>query len=67
MIAGREYVRLEREQHRRRSFSNGHAGETFDPEIQSRVSAEASIKSAMQIFIKFSAGIVLDSWNEINR
>ncbi|KAK3188917.1 hypothetical protein Dsin_028478 [Dipteronia sinensis] len=67
VIAGREYVRLEREHHRRRSFSNGHAGETFNPEIQSRVSAEASIKSAMQIFVKFSAGIVLDSWNEINR
>ncbi|KAL5842760.1 hypothetical protein ACOSQ3_013363 [Xanthoceras sorbifolium] len=67
VIAGREYVRLEREHQQRHSFSNGHAVETFDPEIQSRVSAEASIKSTMQIFVKFSAGIVLDSWNEINR
>lgn len=67
MIAGREYVRLEREHQQRRSLSNGHVSETLDPELQSRGSAEASIKSAMQVFVKFAAGIVLDSWSEANR
>ncbi|XP_044469809.1 protein NAP1 isoform X2 [Mangifera indica] len=67
VIAGREYVRLEREYHQRQALSNGHAGEPLDPDIESRVSAEASIKSAMQVFVKFSAGIILDSWSEANR
>ncbi|KAM7270518.1 hypothetical protein ACFE04_029732 [Oxalis oulophora] len=67
VIAGSEFVRLEREHHQRRSFSNGHHDETLDPEIQGQVSAEASVKSAMQLFVKFSAGIILDSWNETNR
>lgn len=67
MIAGREYVRFEREYHQRQALSNGHAGEPLDPDIESRVSAEASIKSAMQVFVKFSAGIILDSWSEVNR
>lgn len=67
VIAGREYVKLEREHQRRHSFSNSHDSETLDPEIQSRVSAEASIKSAMQVFVKFAAGVVLDSWNEATR
>ncbi|KAJ4702490.1 Protein NAP1 [Melia azedarach] len=67
VIAGREYVRLEREHQQRRSLSNGHVSETLDPELQSRGSAEASIKSAMQVFVKFAAGIVLDSWSEANR
>ncbi|XP_021285978.1 protein NAP1 [Herrania umbratica] len=65
VISGSEYVRLAREHHQRQLLSNGHAGDYLDPDI--RVSAEASIKSAMQLFIKFSAGIVLDSWNEANR
>ncbi|KAK6240355.1 hypothetical protein SCA6_005744 [Theobroma cacao] len=65
VIAGSEYVRLAREHHQRQLLSNGHAGDSLDPDI--RVSAEASIKAAMQLFVKFSAGIVLDSWNEANR
>ncbi|KAL6282918.1 hypothetical protein ACE6H2_013847 [Prunus campanulata] len=28
---------------------------------------KASIKSSMQLFVKFSAGIILDSWSEANR
>ncbi|XWS62365.1 hypothetical protein CRYUN_Cryun06bG0004600 [Craigia yunnanensis] len=67
VIAGSEHVRLAREHHQRQLLSNGHVGNghSLDPDI--RVSAEASIKSAMQLFVKFSAGIVLDSWNEANR
>lgn len=67
VIAGSECVRLEREYQRRKSLSNGHANDMFDSEIQSRLSAEASIKSTMQLFVKFSAAIILDSWNETNR
>ena len=67
MIAGSEFVRLEREHQQKSSLSNGHVAETFDSEIQSRLSVEASIKSAMQIFVKFSSGIILDSWSEANR
>lgn len=63
----REHVRLEREHQQRQSFSNGHVDETLDSEIQSRLSAEASIKSTMQLFVKFSAEIILDSWSETNR
>ncbi|MFQ6652013.1 hypothetical protein Gotur_024086 [Gossypium turneri] len=67
VIAGSEYVRLAREHHQRQLLSNGHVGnaDSLDPDM--RVSAEASIKSAMQLFIKFSAGIVLDSLHESNR
>ncbi|XP_031396400.1 protein NAP1 isoform X2 [Punica granatum] len=67
VIAGSEYVRLEREHQQRQSYSNGHAGDALDADIHSRLTAEASIRSAMQLFVKFSAGIVLDSWNEMNR
>ncbi|PQQ12275.1 protein NAP1 [Prunus yedoensis var. nudiflora] len=67
VIAGSEFVRLEREHQQRQSLSNGHAVDTRDPESQSRLSAEASIKSSMQLFVKFSAGIILDSWSEANR
>ncbi|GKV03804.1 hypothetical protein SLEP1_g16050 [Rubroshorea leprosula] len=63
VIAGSEHVRLEREHQQRQLLSNG--CESLDPDI--RVSADASIKSAMQLFVKFAAGIVLDSWNETNR
>ena len=58
---------MAREHRQRQLLSNGHVGngDSLDPDI--RVSAEASIKSAMQLFVKFSAGIVLDSWNESNR
>ncbi|KAL2473933.1 Protein NAP1 [Forsythia ovata] len=67
VIAGSGFVRLEREYQQKQSLSNGHVTETFDPETQNRLSAEASIKSTMQLFIKFSAGIILESWNESNR
>lgn len=67
VIAGREYVKLQREHQQRQSFSNSRDSETLDSEIQSCVSAEASIKSAMQVFVKFAAGVVLDSWNEATR
>ncbi|KAK9267322.1 hypothetical protein L1049_009746 [Liquidambar formosana] len=69
VFAGSEFVRLEREHQQRQSLSNGHVGDrdTLDPEVQSRLSAEASIKSAMQLFVKFSAGIILDCWSETDR
>uniref|UniRef100_A0A2N9GBD4 Uncharacterized protein n=1 Tax=Fagus sylvatica TaxID=28930 RepID=A0A2N9GBD4_FAGSY len=67
VIAGSEFVRFEREHWQRQSFSNGHFGETLDSEIQSRLSAEASIKSTLQLFVKFSTGIIQDSWSETNR
>ncbi|XP_030481196.1 protein NAP1 [Cannabis sativa] len=67
VIAGSEFVRLEREHQQRQSFSNGHVGETVDSEVQSRLSAETNIKSTMQLFIKFSASVILDSWSEPNR
>ncbi|KAJ6676282.1 NCK-ASSOCIATED PROTEIN 1 [Salix viminalis] len=55
VIAGSELVRLEREhQQRQQSLSNGHRDEALDPEIHSCLSAEASIKSAMQLFVKFA-------------
>ncbi|XP_038690030.1 protein NAP1-like isoform X2 [Tripterygium wilfordii] len=67
VIAGSEFVRLEHEHQRRVSLSNGHIDENLDTEIPNRISAEAGIKSAMQLFVKFSAGIILDSWGEVNR
>ncbi|XP_050231376.1 protein NAP1 isoform X2 [Mercurialis annua] len=67
VIAGSEFMRMEREHQQRQAFSNGHAGEALDHEMHSHLSAVASIKSAMQLFVKFAAGIVLDSWNEVNR
>ncbi|KAL7089703.1 hypothetical protein ACP275_13G199800 [Erythranthe tilingii] len=68
VIAGSELIRLEREFQQKQSLSNGHISETLDPaETLNYLSIEASIKSTMQLFIKFSAGIILDSWNESNR
>lgn len=67
VITGSEYVRMEREHRQRQSYSNGHVGEALDADIHSRFSAEASIRSSMQLFVKFSSGIVLESWNEMNR
>ncbi|KAK4487999.1 hypothetical protein RD792_003738 [Penstemon davidsonii] len=67
VIAGSEFVRLEREYRQKHSLSNGHIGETLDPDTQNYISTEASIKSTMQLFIKFSAGIILDAWSESNR
>ncbi|XP_074583886.1 putative protein NAP1 isoform X1 [Curcuma longa] len=67
VIAGSEFVRSERTTQQKKSLSNGHAVEMSDPETLNRTSIEANIKSAMQIFVKCSAGIVLDSWNDSSR
>ncbi|KAI4343177.1 hypothetical protein MLD38_027710 [Melastoma candidum] len=67
VIAASEYIRLEREYHQRHAYSNGHADDTLDADMQSRISAEVSIRSSMQLFVRFSSGIVLDNWNEANR
>ncbi|XP_016451487.2 protein NAP1 [Nicotiana tabacum] len=64
VIAGSEFVRLEREHQMKQSFSNGHVGETLDPETHNRLTVETNIKSTMQLFVKFSSGIILDSWGE---
>ncbi|GAA0157031.1 hypothetical protein LIER_14383 [Lithospermum erythrorhizon] len=66
VIAASEHVRLEREHQQRRAFSNGHVGESLDSDAH-YLSAEARIKSTMQLFIRYSAGIMLDSWSEDNR
>ncbi|KAL5731384.1 histone chaperone [Ranunculus cassubicifolius] len=62
VIAGSEFVRFEREQQ-----LADEANEGSEPETQSRQSIEANIKSTMQLFVKCSAGIILDSWNDANR
>lgn len=67
VIAGSEFVRMEREHQQRQSFSNGHVGEPLDTEIPNRLSTETSIKSTMQLFVKISAGIILDSGSEFDR
>ncbi|XP_051128944.1 protein NAP1 [Andrographis paniculata] len=64
VIAGSEILRLEREYRQKQTLSNGHATESLDPEAQNYLSVETSIKSTMQLFVKFSAGIILDSWSE---
>ncbi|XP_043699376.1 protein NAP1-like isoform X2 [Telopea speciosissima] len=66
VIAGSEFVRLEREQ-QKQSLSNGHASEVTEPEIHNRFSVEANIKSLMHLFVKCALGIILDSWSESNR
>lgn len=67
VIAGSEFVRLERTEQQRQPLSNGHAAEMVEPDILSRTSVEANIKSAMQLYVKCSAVIVLDSWGDSNR
>ncbi|CAN4080362.1 unnamed protein product [Withania somnifera] len=67
VIAGSEFVRLEREHHMKQSFSNGHVGETLYPETYNQITVETNIKSTMQLFVKFSSGIILDSWSENTR
>jgi len=66
VIAGSEFVRMEREHQHRQSLRNGHV-EGMDPELSSHMSAEASIKSTLQLFVKLSADIILDSWSETHR
>lgn len=67
MIAGSEFVRLEREYQHRQSLANGHASGGMDPDLTSHMSAEASIKATLQLFVKLSAEIILDSWSETHR
>lgn len=67
VIAGSEFVRLERAELQRQSHTHGHASEMSEPEILSRASVEANIKSAMQLFVKCAAVIALDSWSDNNR
>lgn len=67
MIAGSEFVRLEREHQHRESLTNGHAREGIDPDLSSHMSADASIKSTLQLFVKLSAEIILESWSETHR
>lgn len=67
MIAGSEFVRLEREHQHRQSLNNGHASEEMDPELSNHMSAEASINSTLQLFVKLSAEMILDSWSETQR
>lgn len=67
VIAGSEFIRLEREEQQRQSLSNGHASEVSELEMHSRVSVEANIKSAIHLYIKCSAAIILDTWNDSNR
>ena len=66
VVGGSEYTRIAKEQ-RMSSLSNGHTDELQEPELLSRASAESNIKSAMQLYVKLSAGIVLDSWNDTSR
>ena len=60
-------MRLEREHQHRQSLSNGHASERIDPELSGHMSAEASINSTLQLFVKLSAEMILDSWSETHR
>ncbi|KAM0900486.1 hypothetical protein ACQ4PT_020617 [Festuca glaucescens] len=66
VVGGSEYTRIAKEQ-RMNSLSNGHTDELQETELLSRASAESNIKSAMQLYVKLSAGIVLDSWNDTSR
>lgn len=67
MIAGSEFVRLEREHQHQHSLNNGHANGGMDPDLSSHMSAEASINSTLQLFVKLSAEMILDSWSETHR
>lgn len=58
---------MERAEKQSASLSNGHAKEMVEPEMLSRVSVEANIKSAMQLYLKCASVIVLDSWSDNNR
>lgn len=61
VLAGSEFVRLEREHYEQQQQK--------ESQVESRLSsaADASIKSSMQLFVKISAGVILDSWSEANR
>lgn len=63
VIAGNEYVRMEKEN----QLSNGHVDENLQSQMQSTLTTEASAKSTLLLFVKMSTGIILDCWNEANR
>ena len=68
VIAASEFVRLERGEYQRQSStSNGHVNEVLEPEVLNRATVEANAKSAMQLYTKCSAVILLDSWTDSNR
>ncbi|CAA2965036.1 Hypothetical predicted protein [Olea europaea subsp. europaea] len=67
VITGSGFVKLEREYQQKCTLLNGHVVETFDHETENSFSAETGVKSTMQLFIKFSTGIIFESWNESNR
>ncbi|KAL5975750.1 histone chaperone [Asimina triloba] len=62
VIAGSELVRLEREEQQRQPVVSEHTGDDSELNIPNRVSAETSIKSAMQLYLKCSSAIALDPW-----
>ncbi|KAL2895190.1 Protein NAP1, partial [Bienertia sinuspersici] len=63
VIAGNEYVRMEKEN----QLANGHTDENLQNQMQSSLTAEASAKSTLLLYVKMSTGIILDCWNEANR
>ncbi|XP_021843825.2 protein NAP1 [Spinacia oleracea] len=63
VIAGNEYVRMEKEN----QLANGHVDENLQNQMQSSLTAEASAKSTLLLFVKMSTGIILDCWHEANR
>ncbi|XP_074286130.1 protein NAP1 [Silene latifolia] len=63
VIAGNEYVRMEREN----QVANGHVDETLESQMQSSLTAEASTKATLLLFVKMSTGLILDCWHETNR
>lgn len=64
VIAGSEYVRLEREHQPTQHSSNGHSGENVGSDTSNHLTATASIKSALQLFVKLAAEIILDYGSE---
>lgn len=63
VIAGNEYIRMEKEN----QLANGHVDENLQSQMQSSLTAEASAKSTLLLFVKMSTGIILDCWHEANR
>ena len=63
MIAGNEYARMEKEN----QLANGHIDENLQNQMQSSLTAEASAKSTLLLYVKMSTGIILDCWNEASR
>ncbi|KAH9608316.1 hypothetical protein KSS87_007803 [Heliosperma pusillum] len=63
VIAGNEYVRMEKEN----QVANGHVDETLESQMQNSLTAEASTKATLLLFVKMSTGLILDCWHETNR